>query len=695
MKKVILTASAAIVTGLFSWAQEQALPCGIIQATEALRAQHPGLYELELQAAQQEEEYQGEGSERALKVIPVVVHVLHNYGNENISDAQIYDAIRILNEDFQKRQPDTANIAGVFKPIQGDVDFEFRLARKDPNGNCTNGITRTVTPHTFNANEDAKTIAPTWPRNKYMNVWVVNKLENGAGGYTYTPGTAQWMPSADGIILVNRQFGGIGTSTGGALARRTLSHEVGHWFNLRHTWGDGNTPGVASNCNQDDGVNDTPNTQGVATQNCNTAQVTCSSLDNVQNIMDYSSCPIMFTVGQANRMITASNSGTAQRSSLWTAGNLTATGVSDGFSDTLCVPIADFNSDTRIVCAGSSLTFEDLSYNGIVSSRSWTFTNTTDGVTVLTANTQNPSVNFTVPGLYTVALQVSNAEGSNTRTKAGYVRVYPATAQYANGVFFEDFEGDINTNGWFTVNDNALAGWQISSSAFVSGSKSMMVKNYLSPTKMETYALISPSVDLSQISSPKLKFKYAYANRENENDDRLRVYISANCGASWQQLSPPLTNANLESAPVIEGSQFVPTAAQWKEKEFSISNTFHSSTNVRFKFEFSADGGNNLYLDDVNLPGLSSVETYDAETFDWEVFPNPASNVVDIRLSNAIQGVNSDLIVFTDASGRVVKVINYNGAAQVQVDITDLKSGVYFIRSQNGLFAGTKKLIVR
>lgn len=671
----------------------QVLPCGTPQATEELRALHPELFEMEIQldaiSNSMPQEYD---ATRALKVIPVVVHIIHNYGVENISDAQVHDAIRILNEDFQGLQPDTANIAAAFKSIQGNPNFEFRLARKDPNGNCTNGITRTVNTHTFNAGEGAKAIAPIWPRNKYMNIWVVQSLENGAGGYTYTPSTAAGIPGLDGIILINRQFGSIGTSFGGALARRTTSHETGHWFNLQHTWGSNNTPGVS--CGTDN-VSDTPQTMGVASQNCNLAQVTCGTLNNVQNIMDYSSCPIMFTQGQAARITNAANSGTASRSNLWTNANLTATGTSDGFSDTICAPIADFNSTIKITCAGSSLTFQDLTYNGVPASWAWTFTNITDGVTILNSSVQNPSVQFTVPGVYTVALTVTNTEGNSTKTKTSYVKVFPANAQFAQNGFTENFDGGNITANWFWINDDNASGWQSTTAASVSGNTSMMVRNFLGDGT-ESYNLISPSIDLSVINSPKLRFKYAYVERDADNDDRLKVYASINCGSSWLQLSPPITHAQLITAAELDNSQFVPAANQWLDKEFTISASIANQDNVIFRFEFDADGGNNFYIDDINIPGSSSIDDVNLTGLTWEVFPNPADDYVDIRITNNNSLSVTDNILICDASGRVIQTVAVNGGmSTLRADIASLAAGVYFIKSEKGFFAGTKKIIVR
>ena len=243
--------------------------------------------------------------EKTIKVIPVVFHVIHNYGSENISKAQILDALRIINEDYKLLNTDVSDIIPEFQGIVGNPQVEFRLARKDPNNQCTDGITRTVSPLTFSASDAVKDII-SWDTDKYLNIWIVETLENGAGGYSYLPGT----PVNDnyrGIILVNSQLGSIGTSNSSNFAARTLTHEIGHFLNLYHVWGYSNEPGLASNCNMDDEVTDTPNTIGTLLT-CDLAQNTCSSLDNVQNYMDYATCAKMFTQGQVARMLAAFNS---------------------------------------------------------------------------------------------------------------------------------------------------------------------------------------------------------------------------------------------------------------------------------------------------------------------------------------------------------------------------------------------------
>ena len=134
-----------------------------------------------------------------------------------------------------------------------------------------------------------------WPRNKYLNVWVCAEA-GGAAGYSLYPGSVNGFNDAnmDGIVIQGSYTGSIGTSNN--YRSRVLTHEIGHWLNLRHPWGNSNSPGEADNCNQDDNVFDTPNTKGWTT--CNLEGESCGSLDNVQNYMDYAYCGKMFTIGQ-------------------------------------------------------------------------------------------------------------------------------------------------------------------------------------------------------------------------------------------------------------------------------------------------------------------------------------------------------------------------------------------------------------
>ena len=176
--------------------------CGTDDMVRKSLSQHP---ELQIQRDELEaftQQYSSSG-ERAIKVVPIVFHVIHNYGSENIAKSQIEDAVRIINEDYQLLNDDQNEVISAFSSIVANVEFEFRLAQLDPNGNCTDGITRTASALTFNADDNVKELV-VWPRNKYLNVWVVDNISFGAGGYAYLPGSAQ--AAVDGIVVLHTQL---------------------------------------------------------------------------------------------------------------------------------------------------------------------------------------------------------------------------------------------------------------------------------------------------------------------------------------------------------------------------------------------------------------------------------------------------------------------------------------------------------
>ncbi len=192
-------------------------------------------------------------------VIPIVFHIIHAYGSENITDAQILSQIDVLNEDFRFTNTDKSLIVDEFKTIAADSKLEFQLATRDPQGNCTTGIKRYGSLETTNGDDGSK--LDSWDRSKYLNVWVVKSMRDGVAGYAYLPGSvAGPFNKVDGIIILNQYIGRIGTSNN--FRSRALTHEIGHYLNLPHVWGGTNEPEVACG---DDGVSDTPITKGHST----------------------------------------------------------------------------------------------------------------------------------------------------------------------------------------------------------------------------------------------------------------------------------------------------------------------------------------------------------------------------------------------------------------------------------------------
>ena len=235
--------------------------------------------------------------------IPVVVHVVYKTAAQNVSDAQIKSQIDVLNADFRKKNSDVSTVPAAFAPLAADTRIEFELAKTDPSGNPTTGITRTATSVNGFSDDDAVKSASSggadaWPADKYLNIWVC-QLAGGLLGYAQFPGG----PAAtDGVVILHSAFGTTGTAAAPFNLGRTTTHEVGHWLNLRHIWGDDGT-----GCSGSDFVADTPNQGGPNYGTPSFPHVSCSNGPNgdmFMNYMDYvdDAAMVMFSSGQVTRM---------------------------------------------------------------------------------------------------------------------------------------------------------------------------------------------------------------------------------------------------------------------------------------------------------------------------------------------------------------------------------------------------------
>ncbi|NUQ14793.1 MAG: PKD domain-containing protein [Flavobacteriales bacterium] len=600
-------------------------------------------------------------------VLPVVFHIIHNNGPENISDAQVHDAIRVLNDDFNKLNDDWDNVRPEFLGIVADVGITFRLAQLDPDGNCTSGINRVQSVLTNDGTQTMKDLIQ-WPRNKYLNVWVC-AYADGAAGYTLTPGMVNnpWAAGADGIVLLHSYTGSIGTSSPGR--SRTLTHEVGHWINLSHCWGPTNEPGLLSNCNEDDNVADTPNTVGW--MSCNLSGASCNSpLDNVENYMEYSYCSKMFTEGQKARMHAALNSGTAQRNQLWQPANLAATGTTG--VNVLCA--AAFTSDLREVCAGGTVQFTDISYHG-ATTWEWTF----PGGTPASSTDQNPTVTYATPGLYPVTLVAGNGNDQVSTQVNDYMMVMPATGLAVP--YSEGFESATTMpNADWAVNDLGSNGtFQLVGTAGFQSAKSVRLNNYVSQAG-QVDELVSNTLDMSNATDIVLSYRYAYAQRNTQNNDVLKVFVSKDCGATWSMRDILYGNGVLSTAP-LQAGPFTPNGdGQWAESVVdNISNAYHVG-DFRFKFRFESDGGNNLFIDHINVNGGPvGIDEVAANGGAPLVVPNPAgttaSLVMDLPEGGAVQ------VEVLDPVGRLVARLPEHklpaGPVRMDLPVEDLSPGMY------------------
>jgi hypothetical protein len=234
--------------------------------------------------------------------IPVVVHVVYSDLSGNISEAQVQSQIDALNRDYRKRNTDAGNAPAVWNQLVADTRIQFGVATTDPNGAPTSGINRIATSQTsFDTHDDVKRAstggADPWPADKYLNLWVCN-LGNGLLGYAQFPGGPA---ETDGVVILHSAFGTTGTAATPFNLGRTATHEVGHWLNLIHIWGD------RLDCTGTDYVDDTPPAMAPNYGTPQFPHVSCNNGPNgdmFMNYMDYvdDDTMVMFTAGQVVRM---------------------------------------------------------------------------------------------------------------------------------------------------------------------------------------------------------------------------------------------------------------------------------------------------------------------------------------------------------------------------------------------------------
>ncbi len=264
--------------------------------------------EIELETRQFIERYRAEGLRTGVVRIPVVVHVVWNTAAQNVSDAQIQSQINVLNADFRRTNADAGSVPPHFAGIAADARIEFALAVRDPNCAVTTGITRTNTATTGftwatrnNIKSAAAGGADPWPSDRYLNIWVAN-FTDGILGFATFPGS----PAAlDGFVVDTEAFGTLGTAAAPFNLGRTGTHEIGHWLNLIHIWGDDTT--LLNQCSGSDQCADTPNQADETYGNPSGIRISCGNGpngDNYQNYMDYTDDAgmFMFTLDQATRM---------------------------------------------------------------------------------------------------------------------------------------------------------------------------------------------------------------------------------------------------------------------------------------------------------------------------------------------------------------------------------------------------------
>jgi hypothetical protein len=698
-----LFSSLLILSGLALEAQNF---CYTTEMQNAWFAEHPELKanfeKHQLASEAMDDELYKNGYDLASKsaaagayTIPVVFHILHLGGSENISDAQVIDAVNILTRDFNADNADTSDVVVEFKHLIGNAQIDFMLATKDPNGNCTNGIIRyydTNTDWTGNLSN----YAYSWPATRYLNIYIVRTMGGGAAGYTYLPGSG--IPAAmDAIVILNSYVGSIGS--GNPSRARALTHEVGHWLNLPHVWGGTNQPGVACG---DDGVNDTPITKGYTSCNINNTKICNPTIvENIQNYMDYAYCQRMYTIGQAIRMQTAINSVVNGRNNLSTPNNLSLTGITN--PGVGCIPKLDIlPAPSYTVCSGKTLSFS--SYTSIASPTSYLWS-ADNSALITNPGSASTTIQFNNSGTTNVTCLVSNASGSVTKTLS--ITVLNGVTQITSSQA-ESFEasGTALPAFWNLISPTSPSKkWEIMNNLGSDGLVSVFAPGQsLNPN--DIIILESPSYDFKNNPGVQFSFKYAYAMQTSSNKDLFKVQASKDCGGTWTDVWSPSNSYLAQNTGSINSNLYYPLFTDWKTKNLSQQPQFFPFTSeenviIRFYFQENVNGtgsGNRLYLDEINFMAPSTVGMNElTESIKLNVFPNPTTS--DFNLSFNLSKVSVIKYQLSSITGQVLisseeKTFD-SGNHTIGIHTNgELAPGIYFINLDLNGVKMTKKIII-
>lgn len=611
-------------------------------------------------------------------IIPCIVHVVYANSQENISDAQVQSQIDRLNADFAATNADYNNTPSEFASFRsGDTDIRFELIETKRYADSRS---------TWGTNDAVKSAYPPIEPDRILNMWVAD-IGGGILGYAQFPGG---NPNTDGVVMSPQYFGDATAAGGGSFylsapfnRGRTATHEVGHWLNLRHIWGDGN-------CNADDFVNDTP-TAGNPNYGCPSAGTnSCSGglNDMFMNYMDYvdDACMFMFTAGQDARMQATFSNG----------------GGREGFLlDPVYTPGSGGGGDPTPPTCGDGAVTLTLVTDNYGSETSWTVKNAS-GSTLFsgsgygnnqtiteTFNLADGDYTFTINDSYGDGICCSYGNGSYSLADAGNT-VLASGGSFAssetksfcveggstggggggggggNATIFEDYF----ESGWGNWNDGGSDCFRYSGANSYEGSFSIRIRD----NSGNASSMTSDAFDASSFDAVEVEF-YFYPNSMENGEDFLLEYSN---GGSWT------------------------TVASWARGTNFNNGTFYTATesitglgsNARIRFRCDASGNNDqIYIDQVTVRGVSSaklaknsfkalrsgITSGDEEIKDeMTLYPNPTAGILNIQMD--------------EMDGTAVEIYNINGQlvrkAQLSetkrsVNVADLKAGVYIVKAIN------------
>lgn len=646
--------------------------------------------------------------------IPVVVHIVMP-NPSLVTDEQVYSQLAVLNEDYTGTNPDTSAIPAAWKALIGNSGINFCLAQRTPDGDPSTGIVRVSTTHepfdaSFNSAYEVKYSATggsdTWDASRYLNIWVC-ELSNSYLGVATPPDNT--FPAAEqGVVILYSAFGTVGSASGDFKGGRTSTHEIGHYFGLRHIWGDDDGTGnIRCSADSDDGIDDTP-PQGGRNYNCPTFPKTdiCSSTAPgimFMNYMDYTddACMHLFTGEQGIRMRFVLDN---IRASLLSSDgcvpvNLLANDAAVASINTPLGQICDAGFTPSVVLKNKGaqpLQSARISYRvdgGAVQTFNWTG----NLLSLRQTNVTLPAGN-TGPGTHIITAYTSLPNGvadeapENDTALAEFRYFTPATLPLVQGFESSVFPPD---GAWDLWNPDKSFTWELSRDAGSNSSQSIVMRNLGYATNGDIDDLYSPVINVQGYDSVFLFFDVAAAVQTNLTStnnpwDSLQVLITTDCGQTMDSVYGKW-GPNLVTHTIPTSEEFVPTAAEWRRDSVNLTR-FIQYGSFRVVFRNISNYENNIYLDNINIVAKADNQYLKDQGF--TVTPNPTQDKVHVTFYGTPQDLEG--VALYNTLGQRIAYRTGDGLDsnnRITFDLVNAPNGVYFVKLIYRNRAKTVKII--